>query len=284
MTVFEQFRRPGPIGRRPLRVAAWVVSSMLAALVGPFGTFNAMTFDERLLYWGGLIGVAIVLALVIRRVALAYMGDTLGADIAGSVAISVTLGPAICAFNALALGHDVLSLRMMLHHMVVVFTVSLGIVLIRLYARILSMPEASAASAPVVVRSETLIEAAPDSASACPPAKDLGHDLPAFLKHVEEELGHNLRWITADDHYLWVHAEHGSARVLMRFRDALKDLSHLPGLQVHRSHWVAIPAVVEVRPDGRRHVAVLCCGAEVPVSRAYLPDLRAAGLMPDDAA
>ncbi|KPQ15026.1 MAG: transcriptional regulator, LytTR family [Rhodobacteraceae bacterium HLUCCO18] len=284
MTTIEEFSRSGRAGRRVLRVAAWMLSSVLAAMIGPFGTFTAMSFEERLFYWGGLIGVALLVAVYVRKGVLAYMGDSLNADISGAVAIAATLGPSICLFNALILGVEVLSLGMMLQHILVVLVVSLGMVLIRLYARI------AFASAPPEVG---VAPAVPDSGAASVDARaedadDLGsesaQELPAFLTHVEEEIGRDLRWIAADDHYLRVHTEAGSARVLMRFRDALKELSHLPGLQVHRSHWVAIAAVVTVRPEGRRHVAVLRCGAQVPVSRSHLPDLRAAGLLSDDGA
>ena len=92
MTIIEEVRQSGRTGRRLFRVAAWILSSVLAALVGPFGTFTAMDFDERLAYWGGLIGVAIVLALCIRKITLSLMSDTLRADLAGALAISVTLG------------------------------------------------------------------------------------------------------------------------------------------------------------------------------------------------
>lgn len=282
MTIIEESRRSGRTWRRALRVAAWTLASILAALVGPFGTFEAMNFEERLFYWSGLIGVSLLLALGIRKLTLSFLDDTLSSDLAGSVAIALTLGPAICVFNVTVLGHEALSLSKMLHHIVVVFTVSLILVLVRLYARLLVASEGRSPAAPVVVRSMRQVAVMPVETES--PSDEAVHGLPAFLQHVEEEIGRNLRWITADDHYLWVHGDGGSARVLMRFRDALKELSHLPGLQVHRSHWVAIPAVVEVRPEGRRHVAILDCGTEVPVSRAYLPDLRAAGLMPDDAA
>jgi hypothetical protein len=284
MTIFEEFSRSGRSGRRVLRVAAWMLSSVLAAMVGPFGTFTAMTFEERLFYWGGLIGVALLVAVYVRKGVLAYMGDSLSADISGAVAIAATLGPSICLFNALILGVEVLSLGMMLQHFLVVLVVSLGMVLIRLYARIAfaSAPSEASVTPDVSASGAASVDVRAESADEL--GSETAHELPAFLKHVEEELGHDLRWISADDHYLWVHTEAGSARVLMRFRDALKELSHLPGLQVHRSHWVAIPAVVKVRPEGRRHVAVLCCGAQVPVSRSYLSDLRAAGLMSDDGA
>jgi hypothetical protein len=276
MTIFEEFSRSGRTGRRVLRVAAWMLSSVLAAMVGPFGTFTVMTFEERMFYWGGLIGVALLIAVYVRRGVLAYMGDSLNADILGAMAIAAMLGPSICLFNALILGVEVFSFGMMIQHILVVLVVSLGMVLIRLYARIAFASAYSEASgaAPVDVRAESADDA----------GSEIARELPAFLRHVEEEIGSDLRWITADDHYLWVHTEAGSARVLMRFRDALKELSHLPGLQVHRSHWVAIPAVVTVRPEGRRHIAVLCCGTQVPVSRSFLPDLRAAGLMSDDGA
>jgi hypothetical protein len=106
MTVIEEFRRSGRTWRRALKVAAWTLASILAALVGPFGTFEAMNFEERLFYWSGLIGVSLLLALGIRKVTLSFLDDTLSSDLAGSVAIALTLGPAICVFNVMVLGHD----------------------------------------------------------------------------------------------------------------------------------------------------------------------------------
>jgi DNA-binding LytR/AlgR family response regulator len=62
--------------------------------------------------------------------------------------------------------------------------------------------------------------------------------VPGFLRDDRDRDRALVRWIEADDHYLRMHAPCGSARVLMRFRDALDEVSHLPGLRVHRSHWV----------------------------------------------
>ncbi|MCU4655196.1 LytTR family transcriptional regulator [Roseibacterium sp. SDUM158016] len=243
------------------------MASLIAALVGPFGTFIAMTFDQRLFYWGGLIGVAIILAVSIRKVVLSVADEeSVVTDLVGSAAMAVTLGPSICLFNGLVMGKDVLSLVMLFHHVLVVFVVSLAVALVRLYIRA------------TTVRPGEL----PDTFDAA--AEAPGHGachVPDYLRDLAPDLGKTLRWIRADDHYLVVETEAGSARVLMRFRDALKELGDLPGLRVHRSHWVALAAVQAVRPDGRRHVAVLDCGTEVPVSRAYLEDLRAAGLMRD---
>ncbi len=247
--------------RRVIRLAAWGVSSMFCALAGPLGTFTAMDFAPRLFYWTGLIGVGILLALGVRRATNAVFGRTsVLSELTGAAAIALTLGPAICLFNGLAMGKDVLNPEMLVHHVVVVFTVSLGVSLVRLHVRL------AAAGHPTRPRHQQ----APETAKAPETAR------PAFLREIERETGGTLRWIEADDHYLRVHTTGGSCRVLMRFRDALRELGEVPGLRVHRSHWVALAAFRDVRRCGRRYVAVLSCGQEVPVSRAYLRDLEAA--------
>lgn len=72
----------------------------------------------------------------------------------------------------------------------------------------------------------------------------------------------------------------GRASVLMRLVDAMREAGDVRGLQVHRSHWVALDQVTAARRVGDAAVLTLSTGAEVPVSRSRLPDLRAAGLLP----
>ena len=66
--------------------------------------------------------------------------------------------------------------------------------------------------------------------------------------------------------------------ILMRFSDAMKETAPVNGLQVHRSHWVAREHVVTAKRAGDRATLTLTNGAEVPVSRSYLPAVRDAGL------
>jgi len=68
--------------------------------------------------------------------------------------------------------------------------------------------------------------------------------------------------------------------VLMRLSDAMKETGDLPGAQVHRSHWVAFSAVRAARRDGDRAILTLTSGVEIPVSRANLPKVKEAGLLP----
>ena len=70
------------------------------------------------------------------------------------------------------------------------------------------------------------------------------------------------------------HTLAGSAILLMRFADAVTELSDR-GLQVHRSYWVAKRCMKRlVRRDGRT-ILRLVTGQELPVSRTYLSAARA---------
>ena len=81
--------------------------------------------------------------------------------------------------------------------------------------------------------------------------------------------------LEAEDHYVRVHTLHGSALILMRLADATAMIDPRLGLRVHRSWWVAKDGVAVAAKSGRTIVR-LANGAEVPISRAYLPTARTA--------
>ena len=80
--------------------------------------------------------------------------------------------------------------------------------------------------------------------------------------------------IQAEDHYLRIRTDAGSALILMRFADALEALEGTDGFRVHRSWWVARIAVETVRWKSGRGELTLSDGAVVPVSRTYTGTLR----------
>ena len=80
--------------------------------------------------------------------------------------------------------------------------------------------------------------------------------------------------VEAEDHYLRIRTEAGSALVLMRLGDALEALSELDGFRTHRSWWVARPAVETVRWKGGRGALTLSDGSSAPVSRTYAAALK----------
>lgn len=81
--------------------------------------------------------------------------------------------------------------------------------------------------------------------------------------------------LEAEEHYTKVHTTAGSTLLLLRFSDAILEMSPQPGLRVHRSFWVSKDGVDRVDSAGRRMVIGLRGGLEVPVSRSYRLQVRA---------
>ena len=98
-----------------------------------------------------------------------------------------------------------------------------------------------------------------------------------FLSRLPAHLGRDLLHLHMQDHYVEVYTGKGSTLVLLRFRDALREVDGIDGMQVHRSHWVAGAAVARMVRRGGRIFLKLTNGAEVPVSRTFAPVLKDRG-------
>jgi hypothetical protein len=90
-----------------------------------------------------------------------------------------------------------------------------------------------------------------------------------FLSRLPAGVVGELICIRMEDHYLRVTTRKGEALILMRMRDALAELTDYPGLQVHRSWWVAADAVASLTRTGRRMEVILKNGTRVPVSSSH---------------
>ncbi|HEY3886978.1 MAG TPA: LytTR family DNA-binding domain-containing protein [Caulobacteraceae bacterium] len=98
-----------------------------------------------------------------------------------------------------------------------------------------------------------------------------------FLDRLPPRLGRDLLCLQMEDHYVRAHTASGSDLILTPLKDAIAELGATDGLQVHRSWWVARTAVAEPVTSGRNLALRLSNGLEVPVSRASVAKLRAAG-------
>lgn len=100
----------------------------------------------------------------------------------------------------------------------------------------------------------------------------------AFRQRLSARRRHaRLLAIEAHDHYLKVHTDAGEELITLRLSDALEDLKHAHGWQVHRSWWVAADAVEAARWRRSSGEITLAGGLNVPVSRTYSPILKEAG-------
>lgn len=103
--------------------------------------------------------------------------------------------------------------------------------------------------------------------------------IPPFLNRVPEDLRHDLLAIQAQEHYMAVHTTGGSKLILYRFGDALGELKETPGIQVHRSFWVADGAVANHERKSGQLFLTLRNGQEVPVSRTFVRQVEKSGLL-----
>lgn len=240
-----------------IRVGVALLASVLAALIGPFGTYADFSFPERLIYWGGLIMGLLLPVFFIRAFIYRYIsGPPWRADIAAVAFLSVTLGPIVWLFNIYVMGFRIGEPIMLFQHVALMAMICSVPVCIRAYLRwsirsIQSKQGANVAGVPEL----TVVQA-------------------AFLRRIDPDKRGEVWRVSADDHQVQVWTEHGDTKVRIRFSDALKELTEFEGARIHRSHWVAFGRIKSVEQDGRRFVARLVCGTQLPVSQNGLETLQ----------
>ena len=109
------------------------------------------------------------------------------------------------------------------------------------------------------------------------PASDHG---PPLLDRLAFDKRGPLVSLSVEDHYVRVRTKKGEEMILMRLGDAIREVGDTPGLQVHRSHWIALDQVTMASRKGDGAVLSLQYGPDIPVSRANVRKIREAGLLP----
>lgn len=233
----------------PVRASALCGIAVILTLVAPFDTDVVMRPLPRLVYWLAVAWLTYGAGYVANGVAVRAAPDrlTLRILIAGpltglGVLVIVFMLNGL-AFGSSALGQDPLGL------IVTVFGVAIII------AAILQIAHAPG----------------PQHPDPHPPA---------LLERVPMEKRGPLVSISVEDHYVRVRTTKGEEMILMRLADAIREVGGTRGLQVHRSHWVALDQITAVTRKGDGALLRMCHGPDIPVSRANLPKLREAGLLP----
>lgn len=100
---------------------------------------------------------------------------------------------------------------------------------------------------------------------------------PGVLARLPAHLGTDIHALVAAEHYLRVITARGEAMILYRLGDAIRDMDSagIPGIQTHRSYWIAEAAIARHSRDGSRLTLTTPGGLAVPVSRSYRQALKA---------
>lgn len=97
-----------------------------------------------------------------------------------------------------------------------------------------------------------------------------------FWSRIPRRLGRDVIAMSAELHYLRVYSTLGNTLILYPFGRATDALFDARGMQIHRSHWVALDHVDEITTQDGRTFCHVAGGPVLPVSRSYKSALRAA--------
>lgn len=259
--------------KKPLTVAILVAGATIA---GPFGTYEELSVSGRLLYWGvAILGCgAIMEALLIA----ALTHPVLRLSAWSRLVAAVLVGSFPAAVLILTLEHTLRGYTPTPHFALRIWFLVLGVALL------VSLVEYRAALRPVRGSAPHDAKAPEAGADAAPPASDNELQAPAapgpappgalFFRALDPALGRSLVSLTKQDHYLQVVTREGEALILKRMADAVAELDGYPGMQIHRSHWVALDAVEAVEREAGRWLMRLCDGRRLPISRSRINALR----------
>lgn len=223
----------------------WLIVSVLVAFAGPFGTYASMRAPVRLAYWCLLLGGAVPMASLCRRFARPWLRG-LGRWPRGFI---------VSAIFATLYAPLVYLVTRWLESRGLTTIVPIWVMWIATFLS--SLTESAVWTLMNVSQTHLLpVDTPPTHARLL---ARLGPDHPGPILA-----------LSVRDHYVVVTTAEGQISLLMRFADAIAELDGVPGMQVHRSHWVAFAAVLSVMRTGGKTFLQLVDGRLVPVSRSYL--------------
>ncbi|PWK61186.1 LytTR family DNA-binding domain-containing protein [Roseicyclus mahoneyensis] len=237
---------------RPTTLAALAGAVAVLVLAGPFGTLDRLSLGARAGYWGAVVFSTYAMGAAIDimfRPRLAGRGRALRVA-AVTLATAVAVTGVVAGLNRLLLGA---------------------------WPDTGGMIWTLAAIFAVAVIATLLLQVQAESGPATQNASDAP---PPLLDRVPLDRRGALVALSVEDHYVRIRTTRGETMLLMRLGDAIREAAPTPGLQVHRSHWVALAAVRAVRRDGDRAILEMTVGGDIPASRSHIPALREAGLLP----
>ena len=234
--------------RSHVPLVLWTLTALCMAVMGPFGTYGAMSLGERLLFWVPVMAVVMVIVTAIRALVYGTFGLTgfRRGSLVITLLICVVICPAVCFVMRVLLDTNAADVPSFWEIVLLVGSLSLGVCSLRLAVQAAPSPDAGVSR---------------------------------LMQRMEPSARGALVSISVRDHYVDVRTTHGQVSLLMRFGDAMAEAAPVDGVQVHRSHWVAWDAIAAVENADGRMVLRLKQGETVPISRSHREKLLARGLL-----
>lgn len=244
----------------PRVLGALAVVAAILGFSGPFGTYERLPLVPRLIYWAAIAaatyGTGFLIGVTAGRLVRTRVQPWIGVILRG-VMIGPPITVVVILINVLTYGSAGWTVIPWWTLLISVMVIGTGVTAISDTIGGL----ARAAAAP------TAVPAAPTEAA------------PAIFERIPVHMRAPLVSLSVMDHYVEITTKKGKSLVLMRLGDAMREVGDTAGVQIHRSHWVAVDAVKGVsRGDGKATVT-LVDGRSLPVSRGYMDEAKKAGLV-----
>ncbi|CDN48636.1 LytTR family DNA-binding domain-containing protein [Neorhizobium galegae] len=237
---------------------------LIFVVTGPYGTLERMTLGVRLGYWLIVHAVtwtiAICLSIMAEILLRNRINHTLARMMIGSLVAALPIGFALGAIDFAFFGHWT-EMETGFHRALFALPLCAVFCLLTYTAMHRQIAEISTPAPPA--------SPSPAAAQAAWPVSE-----PEILARLKPQNRGAILRLSVEDHYTDVVTTRGHELVLLRFADALKELGATPGLQVHRSHWVADAHVETLKRDNGKLVLMMKDGTEIPVSRTYMDAVR----------
>ena len=243
-----------------------VFAMVLLAVSGPFGTFQSFSVGQRFVYWAIMVVASYLAGQAAATFFLVLLAQQISQRwprliVAGLLA-SLPVTIVVLIVNGVAYRRVPAADSLM----VWLYCVIVTLVVVVLFASFKDLM-----TTPAVATAE------PDSPGQVEAAAP-GAALPPILERVPLPQRGRLLALSVEDHYVDIVTDKGKTLVLMRLADAMREAGPIKGLQIHRSHWVATAAVVKAHRAAGKLSLELSNGMRLPVSRGFLPAVKAAGL------
>jgi hypothetical protein len=236
-------------------LASMAVVAAILGVAGPFGTFEQLNLGARLAYWAAIVvatyGVGYAASLLLSRLFGLRLRQPWARTLILGALTGVPVTLAVVGVNLAAFGNtliDILSLWLQCT------LIGMGVIAISEIVEV--SLRRNAPPVPVAVEAP-----------------------PPILDRVPLPARGTLWALVVQDHYVEIVTERGKTLVLMRLGDAIREVGATPGVQIHRSHWVALPAVARVVKSDGKPAVELPDGRRLGISRGYLAAAREAGIL-----
>lgn len=239
----------------PRTLAIMAVIAVALGMAGPFGTFVDLAIGPRFAYWVAVVFSTYGVGTFFAWIVLTLLGERVKSRWANvlviglSSSLPVTLTVALLDLVFLANDFVAPARLAVLWSYCLVIAMGIGLIIV------LTQPEAAAA-APAV-------EKAP----------------PGILARLPLQARGKLSHMSMQDHYVDIVTDRGHALVLLRLGDAMKETGEIEGLQIHRSHWIALQAVKRVHKAAGKISVEMADGTMLPISRGFVAAARERGLV-----